>query len=116
MKRMIVGGICVVVLALNATGKQNYNQNCNQVTLNTCLISALNDTAKVKPGMTREDLMKLFDPSGGFMQSGKYVYKGSPYIKIDVEFSRATNGSTAETPKDVIKTVSRPYLATPIYD
>ena len=117
MKKTIVGAICIVVLALSANGKQ---QNCNQGTLNTCLSSALSDIATVKPGMTREELEKRFDLSGGFFSSREtlsatYVYKESNYIKIDVEFSPAADGSTARN-KDVIKTVSRPYLAYPIYD
>jgi hypothetical protein len=75
----------------------------------------------VRVGMKREDLLKVFTPQAGFFSvtrgKGTYVYKGSPYIKVDVEFAptdAVSNGP--ERPDDVITSISRPYLGEPVFD
>ncbi len=76
----------------------------------------------IKAGMTREDLLKVFTRAGGFFTTsrlaGTYEYKESPYIKVDVEFSKAPgeDNDTVENPKDIIQSISKPYLAPPVYD
>jgi len=76
----------------------------------------------IKVGMTRGDLLKLLTRAGGFFTTsrlaGTYQYKGSTYIKIDVEFSKAPgeDNDTAESPNDTIQSISKPYLAPPAYD
>jgi hypothetical protein len=77
----------------------------------------------VKPGMTRKDLSRVFTEEGGLSTrtQKRYVYKHCPYIKIDVEFSPATDSdvnqdAVAESPEDKIVKVSRPYLEYSIMD
>jgi hypothetical protein len=117
MKTIITLGMLLIAgLSLSPAGKQ---EDCPSAALNTCLSSALSGIAGIKPGMTRQDLLKVFEPSGGFYPSpGTYQYRKSPYIRIDVEFSPAsgeTSGGT-QSARDVIKSVSRAYLAYPQYD
>ena len=81
---------------------------------------------KIKVGMTREDLLKVFTTEGGLFTdlNRTYVYRECPYIKVDVEFEPA--GSPArdadgrvtlvEANEDVIKNISKPYLEWMILD
>jgi hypothetical protein len=43
----------------------------------------------IKVGMTRKDLLTLFQEDGGlqFMKIERYVYKPCPLIKVDVTFA-----------------------------
>jgi hypothetical protein len=79
--------------------------------------------ATIKPGMTRKDLLSVFVEEGGLSTrtKKKYVYKHCPYIKVEVEFSPATDMEgnqdiAAENPEDRIVKVSRPYLEYSIMD
>jgi len=75
---------------------------------------------KIKPGMRRQDLLKVFTMEGGesnrFQRT--YVHKECPYIKVDVRFKAANNEHDAlkEEPEDIIETISRPYLAWSVMD
>ena len=77
----------------------------------------------IKPGMTRDDLLKIFTEEGGISTrtQRKYVYKHCPYIKVDVEFSRVNDNGAGqdartESPEDRIVKISRPYLEYSIAD
>ena len=80
----------------------------------------------IKPGMTRADLLKEFTTEGGISSGLRrtYVYRECPYFKVDVEFTpvgrpaRDSEGRVTgrEDVRDLIKTVSRPYLAHSIVD
>ncbi len=74
----------------------------------------LYQTGKIKPGMQRKDLLKLFTTEGGLstVQAQRYVLIECPYIKIDVGFKAGSNGSG----EDIIESVSRPYLEWGIAD
>ena len=86
------------------------------------LAKALEEIQTIQPGMTRQDLLRVFRRPGGIYSTNrlatKYAYKGTLYINVDVEFTPAagTEDSSAEDPRDVIKTISRPYLAPVGYD
>ena len=76
--------------------------------------SALKEIAKIKAGMTRAELLKIFTTEGGLSSRTwrRYVYKACPYIKVDVSF-RALDGSkdpTRESPMDKITQISTPFL------
>ena len=82
---------------------------------------ALRELDTVHNGMTRADLAKVFKPEGGFssarLQSGTYIYRESPYIKVDVEFSLAAGKESGmQSPNDIITSISRPYVGYPVYD
>jgi hypothetical protein len=97
--------------------------NCTLADTTSWLADSLNEMETIHSGMTRQDLAKVFHPAGGFFSStrfkGKFVYRDSPYISIDVEFARPageTDDNSPTSPKDVITSVSRPYLAQPVSD
>jgi hypothetical protein len=81
---------------------------------------------KVKVGMTRADLSKVFTKEGGLSTAlnRTYVYRECPYIKVDVEFepvgrpARDAEGRVTriEADSDVIKKISKPYLEWSIAD
>jgi hypothetical protein len=75
---------------------------------------------KIKPGMTRAELLKIFTTEGGLSTATHrtYVYRGCPYIKVDVEFTPSEPGQNVleERPGDIISKVSKPYLDWSIID
>jgi len=79
----------------------------------------LKEAAKVKPGMTREDLLKVFTTEGGISSPARrtFVYQGCSLIKVDVDFSvTKKDGSMEERPSDKILKISKPYLAWAVVD
>jgi len=76
---------------------------------------ALQETSKLKPGITMDKVEVTFVLDGGmhFRRTSRYSFRKCPSIKVDVEFS----GSRADSsPTDRIIKVSRPYLELPAYD
>ncbi len=76
---------------------------------------ALQETGKLKSGITRDKVEVTFVLDGGmqFGRTSRYSFRKCPSIKVDVEFS----GSRADSsPTDRIVKVSRPYLELPAYD
>lgn len=61
--------------------------------------------SRLKLGMSRKELDKLFALEGGFHggEDWVYTYKECPYIKVDVQF----------TSEGKISRISRPYLEHP---
>jgi hypothetical protein len=88
--------------------------------------SVLRWTAEIKPGSTRNDLLKTYTTEGGLSTPLRrtYVLKGCRNIKVDVEFKpvgrperdgegRATS---IEDGRDIITRISQPYLGYGAYD
>ncbi len=75
---------------------------------------------KIKPGMRRKDLLRVFTTEGGLSNRFQrtYVHIECPYIKLDVRFKAANNEPDilSEASEDVIETISRPYLAWSVAD
>ncbi len=97
--------------------------NCTPDDTTKWLADSLNEMQTIHSGMARQDLLRVFHPAGGFFSStrfkGKFVYRNSPYIGVDVEFARPageTDDNSPASPQDVIISVSRPYLAQPATD
>jgi hypothetical protein len=82
------------------------------------LAKAMREMATVKPGMTRADLLKVFEEEGGLSTrtQRRYVYRGSKYIKVDVTFEAVGDDTTGESPKDKITKISKPFLEHSILD
>lgn len=104
------------------------------------------EATSVKVGMTRADLIKLFEVDGGIQPilPSRYVLKSSNIIKVDVEFEvpenvkgriipeglrnemeRSRDSQSKSYPKDYqfvpneklkIKSISKPYLESPFQD
>ena len=68
----------------------------------------------VKAGMTRADLLKVFDVEGGIStrQQRTYVYRGCPFFKVDVKFQAVgvLEEDATESAADEIVEISKPYL------
>jgi hypothetical protein len=74
----------------------------------------------IAPGMTRAQLLKIFEPDGGLSTSlqGRFVSRECLYFKVEVEFeavgrsSRDANGRVTmiEAEDDRIVKISRPYV------
>jgi len=75
--------------------------------------SVLRWTNDVKPGMTRNELLRVFTTEGGISTRTQQTYalKGCPYVHVDVEFSPAKNEHEVQgDPNDKIVKISKPYL------
>jgi hypothetical protein len=80
----------------------------------------------INPGMTRENLSRVFTTEGGLSTGLRrtYVSQECPYFKVDVEFKavgrpdRGEDGrvTLVEDRRDIIVKISRPYLAFGIAD
>ena len=80
----------------------------------------LREAQTIRPGMTRGQLLEVFTTEGGISTDLQrtYVYRKCPYIKVDVQFravgrpprDREGRVTLHESPRDVITSVSRPYL------
>ena len=80
---------------------------------------ALADLKKIKPGMTRADLLNVLTTEGGFSTRTRrrYVYAKCPYIKVDVEFEKVGEEERfGESSKDKVTSVSQPFLELSIGD
>ncbi len=77
----------------------------------------LKHVQSIRPGATRGELLEVLRTEGGestrFWRT--YVYKECPYIKVDVEFKAAGEG-TLENERDEIMKVSKPFLEWSILD
>jgi hypothetical protein len=80
----------------------------------------LSECQKIKPGMTRSDLLKVFITEGGISTATHrtFVYRGCRYIKVDVEFTLSEPGQNVleERPTDTISKISKPYLEWSVID
>src|SRR6185503_6398359 len=68
---------------------------------------ALKEMQTVHAGMTRGELLRVFEEEGGLstVRSRTYVSRQCPYFKVDLEFKPAGDD---ESPKDRIAKISRP--------
>lgn len=84
------------------------------------LARAQREMATIKPGMTRADLLNVFQEEGGLSTrtQRRYVYRGSLYIKVDVTFEAVAvpGDKRTEAPTDKIIKISRPFLEWSISD
>jgi hypothetical protein len=87
---------------------------------------ALKRMQTIQPGMTREDLLKVFTTEGG--QSSRlqstFVSQDCPYFKVDVQFAavgqpnrdRSGQVTVVEGNQDIIIKISRPSLQFSVLD
>jgi hypothetical protein len=85
-------------------------------TLPKQISNVLKECQTIKPGMTRAELSKVFTTEGGLWtaEHRRYVYRGCPYIKVDVHF--AVSDPKQEKPVDTIARISKPFLEWSIGD
>lgn len=76
----------------------------------------------IKPGMTRAQLLEVFETDGGVftpLLKERFVSRECLYFKVDVEFQavgRPSRDSMIESKEDRIIKISMPYLQTPFAD
>lgn len=90
------------------------------------IASSLREMEKIKVGMTRADMLKVFTGEGGLSTGLQrtFVYRECPYIKVDVVFepvgrpARDAQGRVTleEDGRDIITKISKPYLEWSIMD
>ena len=95
---------------------------CTQNDVIAWMAHSLQEIETIQIGMNREAVLKVFRPEGGFStaprEKGTFVYRNSPYIKVDIEFTPKAGGDQTGPPDqtDVVTSISRAYLGQPVYD
>ena len=113
---------CIIVFFVSVNAQQNKGRDEKMAWVS----SIIEETSKIKSGMTRSDLLKVFVEEGGLSTglNRTYVYRDCPLIKVDVEFepvgrpAKDSKGyvTLKEDKRDIIKSLSKPYLDLPILD
>jgi hypothetical protein len=113
----IVTSLLILLLTISILPAQSSQKSQSQ---REWIASSLKEMQKIKVGMKRADLLKVFTTEGGLATglNRTYVYRDCSYIKVDVEFepvgrpARDTEGrvTLVEANEDVIKKISKPYL------
>ena len=85
------------------------------------LLDRLREARSIKAGMSKADLLKVFNPDGGLQRipPERYVLRTCYYIKVDVRFQLPGERPLAKIPPDSelrILVISKPYLELPIAD
>jgi hypothetical protein len=83
------------------------------------IVKSLKEIESVKVGMTRGDLLKVFEEEGGISTRTwrRYVYHECRYIKVDVEFEPIGEPEKpSQSPRDKIIKISKPFLEWSIMD
>jgi hypothetical protein len=118
MFKLIAALALVSAIAISAVGSASQSA-CVQAH-EVWVGHALEKMETIKPGMTRDDLLKVFRTEGG-LSTGlhrTFVSQDCAYFKVDVDFravgrpDRDSDGRVTleEDARDIIVQVSRPYL------
>lgn len=83
--------------------------------------ASLKEMQTIKVGMTRADLLKVFEGEGGLSSrsSRQYVYQKCLYFKVSVQFEPvgAPDGpGSLDGAQDKIVKISKPFLEWPVLD
>lgn len=113
----IVFVIALLIAATSLATKQTTDTDREHTKWIASVMDSIN---AIKPGMTREDLLKVFTTEGGlsFRLRRTYAFKECPYIKVTVEFETAENPNDGltEMPGNKIVKVSAPFLQYTVSD
>jgi hypothetical protein len=129
---LIFGLAGAIMLVLPAASQPTNSVSENDRDLSQKISEILRECEKIKPGMTRADLLKTFKKQGGISTRTHqtFVYRGCLYVKVDVEFEvktpepntadkpqdETTHETLGKKPTDVIKKISQPYLQWAVID
>lgn len=115
----------LLVLSVTVAGPPAQSSQASKVQTEW-IANSLKEIQKIKVGMTRADLLKVFTTEGGLSTglNRTYVYRECPYIKVDVEFeavgrpARDAEGrvTLVEGDRDLIIKISKPYLEWSVAD
>lgn len=84
------------------------------------LARSLREMQTIKAGMTRAELLEVFQEEGGLSNrtQQRFSYRDSPHIKVDVRFEPVgqLDDKLVKAPEDKIASISTPFLEWPILD
>lgn len=110
---IILGTVCFFNF-IKISNDQSQSSSCK------CVTDALSEIEKIKIGMKRKDLDKMFSIDGGIspVNPQRFVYEQCNFIKIEIkfEFIDKNNKFPKDNPEDKITEISKPYLESPFYD
>jgi hypothetical protein len=121
--RLLVLGL-ILIVSIGASRSARFAHSAKQERCSqdhqAWVTYALEKMETFKPGMTREELLKVFTTEGGLSTglNRRFVSRDSPYFKVDVEFKavgrldRDSDGRVTleEGPRDIIAKISQPFL------
>jgi hypothetical protein len=117
---LLAGAGITCIDAVRATAQTTRGQSASDHT--SWVAQVLTQMLEIKPGMTRETLLTIFTTEGGLSTRLRqtFVSRDCPYFKVDVDFQAAgdeeARATLVEDGRDLIGTVSRPYLQFTIAD
>ena len=106
---LLIVGLLVIIVPRIYPQTQTANDQAHQQWLEERYREAIS----IKPGMSRADLLKLFDEDGGvqMIAATRYVLKSCRLIQIEVKFNAYGADFRAIPARDLkITDVSRPFL------
>lgn len=122
---LIIGGVAIAC-AVGLRGAPQSTQPESSRDHVTWVAQALTRMQTIKPGMTREALLKVFTTEGGISTGlqRRFVSRECLYFKVDVEFKavgrpdrdREGRVTLVEDGRDIIVKISQPYLQFAIFD
>ncbi|MFN2576973.1 MAG: hypothetical protein ABR607_04710 [Pyrinomonadaceae bacterium] len=105
-----IAGLLVIIALRTFPQAQTVGDQAHQ----QWLAERYKEAISIKAGMSRADLLKLFDEDGGLqtIPAGRYVLKSSGLIQVEVKFDAEYGVDYKPMPdKDLkITNISRPYL------
>ncbi|HXH70788.1 MAG TPA: hypothetical protein VNI60_10715 [Pyrinomonadaceae bacterium] len=110
---LIVSGIVLLFNFPKTSDGQSQTTSCK------CVTDALAGIEKIKVGMKRRDLDKMFSVDGGISSiTERFVYEKCNFIKVEVKFKFVDKSDKFPkgNPEDEIIEISKPYLEHPFYD
>lgn len=115
--RLILAGILCFLLGVSLTRTSEDEKRHDRV---QWLAQSMEEAQTIKVGMSKAELMKIFEPDGGLQPggwSGRFSLRSCPFIMINVQF-RPPDSSNPAPPDDkmLIAKVSEPYLEPPALD
>ncbi len=110
---IVLGTVFLLNFAKTSSG-QSQTASCQ------CVTDALSEVGKIKVGMKRKDLDKMFYIDGGVstINPQRFVYEKCNFIKVEVKFKFVDNSNKfpKHNSEDEVTEISKPYLEHPFYD
>lgn len=90
----------------------------NDWAFNARLVELLKEAQSITTGMTRKQLLEVFEQEGGIFtaQKARFVHRACSAIKVDVEFAVAEGTNNKPLSEDKIRSMSKFYLGWDIID
>lgn len=108
---LLIAGLLVIVGTRTYLPAQTANDQAHQQWLE----ERYKEATSIKAGMTRADLLTLFEEDGGLQRipAARYVLKGCRLIQIEVKFDAKYGVDYQPMPDENLRIVevSKPYLA-----